>query len=194
MSDSSDRAEVLVREIKAGNCEGFSSLAELCIFIPPEIAKAAAGLGFDPEDLWQEASIALINAIHAYDEDREAGFRTFSSVCIRKKLLSIVRSGYRQKNMAMVGYESLDSVSIASDSNPENEYIRKEENQSYARTLLEGLSPFENSVITLYLRNMSYAQIAGRLGRDEKSVGNALGRVRQKLRMKEIRKDMSANA
>ena len=50
------------------------------------------------------------------------------------------------------------------------------------------LSPFEKQVFDLYLTQMSTAQIARVLGKNEKSTDNALQRLKGKLR-KIIRRD-----
>ena len=43
------------------------------------------------------------------------------------------------------------------------------------------LSDYENCVLNLFLDGMSYAEIAGELGKTEKSINNALQRIRTKL-------------
>ena len=44
------------------------------------------------------------------------------------------------------------------------------------------LSEFEREVLRLYLGGFSYRSIGEKLGKTEKSVGNALSRIRKKLR------------
>ena len=44
------------------------------------------------------------------------------------------------------------------------------------------LSPLEKQVVDLFLTGMSYTEIARVLGRDEKSMDNALQRIKAKIR------------
>ena len=50
------------------------------------------------------------------------------------------------------------------------------------KRIFEVLSEFELEVLRLYLNGFSYKIIGEKLGKTEKSVGNALSRVRKKLR------------
>ena len=50
------------------------------------------------------------------------------------------------------------------------------------KRIFEVLSEFELEVLKLYLGGLSYKSIGEKLGKSEKSIGNALSRVRKKLR------------
>lgn len=182
MPDKNEIASDIVSEIRRGDYRRFDELAHMCIYIPPEIRTPASGLGLDDDDLWQESAVALLNAIRCYDESGAASFRTYANACIQKKLVSIVRSSLRQKNIPMKDYSPLEYVDVPAPSSPESEYIEKEEYAEIRDALLSRLSPFENRVINLYLSNMSYRDMAKALSKDEKSVANALLRIRKKLR------------
>ena len=60
--------------------------------------------------------------------------------------------------------------------------IEQEDFRRRSRQILSLLSRSEHEVLRLYLRGQSYAQIAVQLDISQKSVDNALGRVRRKLR------------
>lgn len=185
MSDTSAKAELIVNEIRSGNYSNFGKLCEICIYIPDILQKEALKMGIEKEDLWQEASVSLLNALHAYVPAKAASFKTFSSVCIKKKLISVIKSGYYQKNKAMIEYESLDNIEIVSDSNPENEVIDKDNFNTTKKIIFYSLSPFERKVLGMYIDNMSYSEIGKSLCKNEKSIGNALTRIKKKLRCAE---------
>ena len=65
---------------------------------------------------------------------------------------------------------------------PEELAIAAERYQQIVRELAVRLSEMERQVLALYLAGCSVRQIGQRLGRDEKTAENAMGRVRRKLR------------
>lgn len=59
--------------------------------------------------------------------------------------------------------------------------IGREAKAGIEHHLEKNLSNFENSVLSLYLDNKSYAEISKITGKSEKSIDNALQRVKKKL-------------
>ena len=60
--------------------------------------------------------------------------------------------------------------------------MRTEAYEALVRRIASALSRREKQVLLLYLRGLSYAQIAKSLGLTEKAVDNALQRARAKLK------------
>ena len=60
--------------------------------------------------------------------------------------------------------------------------IEQERYNSWKARMAARLSPLERQVLGLYLQGLGYAAIGVQLGRTTKSVENALGRARAKLR------------
>ena len=79
-------------------------------------------------------------------------------------------------------YIPIDDIDLASKSEPETDWIEKETFFNMKKRIFEVLSEFELEVLRLYLNGFSYKIIGEKLGKTEKSVGNALSRVRKKLR------------
>jgi RNA polymerase sporulation-specific sigma factor len=82
----------------------------------------------------------------------------------------------------MMDYIPIDDVDLASKSEPETDWIEKETFSNMKKRIFEVLSEFELEVLKLYLGGLSYKSIGEKLGKTEKSIGNALSRVRKKLR------------
>ncbi len=57
-------------------------------------------VGADQDDLLQEGTIGLLKAIKNYSEGK-ASFKTFATLCIRRQILTAVRSSTAQKNSAL---------------------------------------------------------------------------------------------
>ena len=172
----------MAKEIRGGDYSDFGKLLRLCAYIPKEAFSEAKKFGYEEEDILQESVLAFLRALNSYDEKKEAGFRTYASVCIKNHIFSILRSGRKEKNSAMVDYVPIEDLDLASENEPETDWIEKEAFLSVKRRVLKDLSGFEKEVLGFYLCGYSYKAIAEKLGKTEKSVGNALSRVRKKLR------------
>ena len=172
----------MAEEIRKGNYSDFGKLLHLCAYVPNKVFREAEKLGYEKEDIFQESVVAFLHALHSYEKEEGAGFRTYASVCIRNHLSSILRSGQRPKNFAMVDYVPIDDIDLASKSEPESDWIEKEAVFDMKKRIFEILSEFEFKVFRLYLEGFSYKTIGEKLSKSEKSVGNALSRVRKKLR------------
>ena len=148
-------------------------------------------VGAEFDDLLQEGMIGLYKAVLGYDGERDASFGTFASLCIRRQIVSAVRSAARLKNAPLNDYVSLfggdgdeDVLVKQATPNPEDDFIRQESEQLMREKLNRLLSQFEWQVLGLFLAGKSYREIADTVGKDTKAVDNALSRIRQKL-MKE---------
>ncbi len=174
--------EAMAEDIRKGDYSDFGRLLYLCAYIPNGTFAEAAKLGYEKEDIRQEAIIAFLHALHSYDGEKGPGFRSYATVCIRNHIASILRSGNRVKNRAMLDYVPIDELDIASKSEPEADWIEKETLFNMKKRINEILSGFELEVLKLYLKGFSYKSIAEKLEKSEKSIGNALSRIRRKLR------------
>ena len=182
MCKNKSSIEAMAEKIRSGDYNDFGKLLQLCAYIPKSVLSEAQKLGYENEDIYQESVVAFLHALHSYDGKKEAGFRTFASVCIRNHITSILRTGQRPKNSAMVDYVPIDDIDLASKSEPETDWIEKETFFNMKKRIFEVLSEFELEVLRFYLGGLSYKDIAEKTGKTEKSVGNALSRVRKKLR------------
>ena len=54
--------------------------------------------GGDSEDLFQEGMMGLLSAIRSFESGRDASFRTYAEVCIRRRLYSAIRAAQGNKH------------------------------------------------------------------------------------------------
>ncbi len=181
MSELEKSIETMAEEIRRGNYADFGKLLELCAYIPKEMLGSAAKLGYEKEDILQESGIAFLHALHSFDKNRGAGFRTYASACIKNHIASLLR-GSRKNKAPMTDYISIEDIDLVSENEPENDWIKKEALFEMKKRIFETLSDFEFEVLKLYLEGFSYKIIGEKLSKTEKSVSNALSRVRKKLR------------
>ena len=145
--------------------------------------------GGDSEDLIQEGMLGLLTAIRGYDPSRDAAFRTYAEICIRSRLLTAVRAALGGKHAPLnhsVSYEPplFDGTSahlMFSAESPEDVVIGREELKERLDALKGQLSELEAQILTPYLSGLSCGEIAQRVGRSQKSVDNAIQRIRRKM-------------
>ena len=150
-------------------------------------------IGAETEDLTQEGMIGLFKAIRDYEPDKGASFSTFATICVRNQIKSAISASNRKKHTPLNTYISIyaenneDGIPLVEleshreDSNPEDLVIAKERKSDLMKKIESDLSKYEKRVIDLYLEGLSYADIAQELGKTEKSIDNALFRIRGKL-------------
>ena len=74
-----------------------------------------------------------------------------------------------------------DVLGHATDLSPEDILIKKEDADILGTEMNKILSKFELEVLSLYLGGNSYSDIAKAIGKDAKSVDNALQRIKKKF-------------
>lgn len=140
--------------------------------------------GGDSEDLLQEAMFGLLKAIREYDITRDAAFRTFAEVCVKNRIRSAVAAASRDKHAPLnfsVPMEDQPLLEAVHGADPEELFISKEEEAERLDSLNRKLSPLEQQILSLYLHGFSYREIGEQVGRTDKSVDNAVQRIRRKV-------------
>ena len=152
-------------------------------------------VGADNEDIIQEGMIGLYKAVRDFNPDRHASFKAFADLCVNRQIITAVKAATRQKHQPLNNYISLnkpafdedsqetfmDNIKDADFTNPETMYIGREARAGIEQHLEKNLSNFESSVLCLYLDNKTYAEISKITGKSEKSIDNALQRIKKKL-------------
>lgn len=141
------------------------------------------GLGYDVEDLVQEATIGFFTAINVYNF-KDSAFSTFCYTCMRRMLISLVRKAGRKKALpnSSIIYTDESFFDLVAVSDPESDYIAREGFERLKDRINTELSPFERDVLYYYLLDFDYSEISNVLKTSKKSVDNAIQRIRQKLR------------
>ena len=145
--------------------------------------------GVDLNDLIQEGMLGLNEAINSFREDKEANFGTYARICIKRKIMTLVKSTRSYKNMVLNG-----SISIEDDINSMDRFLldnsfdpsmRVEDEDFQKRVLIkleEELADFEKQVFDLKKSGFNYKEISDILEKDHKAVYNAAQRIRTKVK------------
>ena len=154
-------------------------------------------IGADTEDIIQEGMIGLYKAVRDYNEEKSASFRSFAELCVNRQMITAIKAATRQKHQPLNSYVSLNKPVYEEESeqtymdflqntsstllNPEVMLIGQENKSFLEDQMIKNLSSFETKVLVLYLQGRSYFEIAHALDKPEKSIDNALQRVKKKL-------------
>ena len=184
--EKSEKTEELLKNIQRdGSIPGDLSARsgafdELIEIYSPMLTQAVAkyaqrlGSGGDPDDLRQEAVITLYKAARTYREGIGVTFGLYAKICVRNRLKAVLRKLERR----YVPYEKLK----LSGGNPERGYIEREAYRNLRGKLDILLTDYERRVLLMFLDGFSYKAIGMALGKNPKSIDNALRRIRSKLR------------
>jgi len=152
--------------------------------------------GADRDDIIQEGMIGLFKAIRDFRSGQSVSFKTFADICVTRQILTAVKNATRQKHAPLNSYISLytplgeddennamlmDVVGRSESADPEEIIINREYAGNLGTKMNQALSEFELRVLSLYLKDRSYIEIAKETGKDAKSVDNALQRIKKKL-------------
>jgi RNA polymerase sporulation-specific sigma factor len=148
-------------------------------------------VGADKEDLYQEGMYGLSRAIRRFNPDKTQCFAPFAKLCIRSTVIDAVRSAGSEKNQPLNGFISIEKPLFEdtadprpriSDFNadPEMLVIGLEEQKERMEKLFGILSDFEATVLALFLQGYSCEEMAEQLHRTQKSIENAVQRIRRK--------------
>ncbi len=181
--------EELIVRLQKGEKEISDYLMERYKEFVRKKARAVYLIGGETDDLIQEGMIGLFKAVQDYRPEKETSFRTFAGLCIDRQLYSAIQSSNRQKHLPLNSYVSLSQAGEAEDlegrwsENPEAVVIDQERTRILKEEIRKALSPMENKVLTYYMQGYGYVKIAKLLGKNPKSIDNALQRIRGKIRV-----------
>ena len=185
--------EELQRLCADGDDRAAEALAERYNIVVRACVRPFFLAGGDSEDLTQEGMLGLLSAVRTYDSARQASFRTYAELCIRRRILSAIKSASRQKHSPLNEGISLEAVEDEESENgrafpvadfrrlPEEQVLARESITEFINTFARCLSPLEQRILPLFLEGLSYQDIAEQTGKNVKSVDNTVQRIRRKL-------------
>lgn len=195
MFDNSFSDKDLVLEAQAGNLEAEETLMRKYKETVKIKAKMYYMAGADEDDVVQEGMIGLLKAIRQYDAEKEASFATFAGICITRQIISAIRSADRDKHKALNTSVSLsdplkddgdditveDTLRTDMAENPETLLVMKDIMYYILHNGDNILSDFETEVISEALKGKTHEEIAVKLGKNLKSIDNAMQRAKKKI-------------
>ena len=175
----------LIDLVISGDSEGFSALVDkynpmlkkiLNSYTTDEMSKE------DVEDLTQEELIAFYRAIINFDrEQSDVEFGLYAKICVTNSMISYKRAAVKKSNESLIGDEEMNSISDP-DGEVSEFFQRRESERELGEQIEKTLSVYENEVWSYYVNGYSSKEIATKLSSNEKSIDNAIFRIRRKLK------------
>ncbi|HPJ75350.1 MAG TPA: sigma-70 family RNA polymerase sigma factor [Clostridia bacterium] len=191
MTDNS--LEQLINKAKNGDVIAMDVLLKKYSYLVRKRANGLFLIGADKDDLLQEGMIGLFKAVISYNEEKDASFDTFASLCINRQMISAIRGANRYKHKLLNEYISIYSdenqqetqyaVSIPDNKfNPENIITQEETIEHILSKISSRLSKMESDVFDLLIEGQTITFMCKTLEKDAKSIDNAIQRVKNKVR------------
>lgn len=186
--------EELIEKLRAGEEEVMDYIMEKYKTWVRKKANELFLIGGDTDDLIQEGMIGLFKALRDYEFGKETTFRSFADLCIKRQMYSAIEASNRKKHLPLNSYISLngeekenDGMSMVAtlastgERDPQELFIDKENLVGFYAKIRQSLSPLEWKVLNQYVEGKNYAQIARDIKKSEKTVDNALQRIKNKI-------------
>ena len=187
LDENKTQAEELILRVREGDGGAFESLLQL---YTPLIEASVSRVLIDDElfrlyadDFRQEATVVFYNSILTYDmEQREVEFGLYARICISNALVSQLRI-LKKRNTERLSATSEDGLfTNDSEDDPSVKILEQESLRALYSVIRKSLSDFEYRVWRLYMSGRTAKQIGEVVCKDERSVANAVYRIRKKLR------------
>ena len=138
----------------------------------------------DYDEVYSECTIGFSDALKRFNEEKDASLPTFITLCVERKLKTVIKKYNRNKYK--ISNEALSLDYIYDDDQSLMDYVvdleheplkNMEDNESYidlVKSIKEELTKKEYDVFLLMARNLSYVEIANILGLTPKQVDNTI--------------------
>ena len=180
-----DKINKLIDLVVSGDSDAYSELVDiynpllkkiLNTYTTEEMSKE------DVEDLSQEELIAFYRAIINFDKDqRGVEFGLYAKICVTNSMISYRRAASKKPNEALVGDDEMNSITDP-DGEVSKFFEMRESEEELGQQIEKTLSSYENEVWSYYVNGYSSKEIAKKLNSSEKSIDNAIFRIRKKLK------------
>lgn len=172
---------MLIDSAKQGDAQAFALLADKYNHLLEWFVRKLSLPISEKDDFIQEGLIGLLKAVRTYD-GKSSSFVTYASVCIKRSIISAVRKYNKQSNVLIPYDDNLDDTIPDVSGSPESDFIDRESVGILYNKVFSVLSDYELNVFEMYLLDMSYEDISKKLNKSLKSVGNAIYRIKKKLK------------
>lgn len=155
-------------------------------------------VGAEENDVVQERCLGLYSAVKEFNAEKCPHFAAFAKRCVDNRIASAITASLRKKHLPLNSYVSLDKESDDKDGesvfpvltvpdnsrNPEDIVIDRENKNDMEYKISRELSCLEAMVLSKFLEGASYKEIARLIGKNEKSVDNAMQRIKRRIKSK----------
>jgi len=148
--------------------------------------------GIEKEELIQEGTIGLINAIHYYMEHEDCLFYTFANLVIKREMERYIKKNMRYKHQVLTNATSIHDTIVKEDIFLEDTLFKDQDlvelitEDIYYQKILYNfkyeLSNIQSQVYELRLNNFSNKEISKLLDITYKTVDNCIRLMKEKFK------------
>lgn len=149
--------------------------------------------GGDRNDLIQEGFIGLMKAIKKYDESKEASFNTFATLCIKRQMITAIKSQNLEKHKVIhtamqntshmvEEFEICKNICSFEYTSPEEILLGKELVRLLQDYLNKNLTKLEKKIFYYFCQQYTYIEISKILGESPKRIDNTIQRIKRKVK------------
>ena len=187
MSVYENKSEIidLIQRVRNDDQEAFEKMlckyqplldAAISKFSRDEVSKS------HEEDLRQEITLVFYNAILNYDICSDGvEFGLYAKICVTNALISQMRKLNKMKAEQLSDTVYIEEHTVGLEE-PSSRIIEEESLKKIDDVIRGNLSPLEYKVWCLYASGRTAKDIGSAVGKSEKSITNAIYRIRKKLR------------
>ncbi|MBE6562463.1 MAG: sigma-70 family RNA polymerase sigma factor [Ruminococcaceae bacterium] len=176
----------LITKVKKGSDDAFEEIVErfdpLVMAVCHKFRPSFKEFGdFSDTDLKQELSLALYRACKSFNAEQDkVTFGKFAKRCLENCAVSVlrkVRSRHRKEGEAVERLSREHTFETFFADSP-----LREDKSAVLEVLAKALTTYEYAVFSRYIEGLSASEISSELGKDEKSVNNAVYRSKEKIK------------
>ncbi len=151
-------------------------------------------LGYDYNDLYQDALVGFSDALVNYRDDKEASLPSFITLCVDRRLQYSIRrinnkkSRFQSESLSLeYVYDNdslplMETISDNSQNDPLFKLMNEEEYKELNEKIKSVLSSNEYEVYEFMIKGLKYNEIALLLNREPKQIDNAMQRIKNKIK------------
>lgn len=171
----------IIKCIQQGKNDFLESLFSRYVFLVQNKVNSLGIAETELDDFVQEGLIALYHAAKTFDFS-SATFLTYAKTCVLNSVSSLLKHKNRKRRIPENLVSSIEDNDVAFETTPEALMIERENFYGMCNRIRGLLSDFEYKVFIASLNGYSAAALSKKLNVSEKSVSNALCRLRNKIR------------
>lgn len=180
----------LVDFIKSGDSDADAAFETICSRYLNLISSISSKYRFcaqwyELSDFMQEGLIGLLAACKSFDESHSMSFKNYAMLCVENRFKTIMRHHCTKAQVPTNNIVPIDENVFSVEDVNALSVVEALESKEYIKSVFKkhdaSFSALEKKVLRLYLSGYSYKQTACALSISEKSVDNALCRIRKKL-------------
>jgi RNA polymerase sigma-70 factor (ECF subfamily) len=179
--------KVLIEKIRKGDEGAFTQLLEeyrrMIYKIIYSFDLNNGDFRVDENDLFQEACLALYDAVFSFEQGRNVQFSTYAYMVIRSRIMTLLRNISRSAGNETISLDSHADHSLKFAVNEDPQFYHREELfREKLDRFITALSSEDRQILELKNEKLTYQQISQRLGISVKRVDNRLRSMKRKLK------------